>query len=61
MEGESMRVMFEPWLVQNKVDIVFSGHVHSYERSVTISKGKKLAPFRNIYLLSHHFFFPFIF
>lgn len=29
-----MRVMFESWFVQNKVDIVFAGHVHSYERSV---------------------------
>lgn len=29
-----MRVMFESWFVQSKVDIVFSGHVHSYERSV---------------------------
>lgn len=35
MEGETMRVMFEPWFVQNKVDIVFAGHVHGYERSVS--------------------------
>lgn len=34
MEGESMRVMFESWFVQNKVDLVLSGHVHAYERSV---------------------------
>lgn len=34
MEGETMRVMFEPWLVAHKVDIVFAGHVHAYERSV---------------------------
>ncbi|PRQ23910.1 putative Acid phosphatase [Rosa chinensis] len=33
MEGESMRVMFEPWIVQYKVDMVFSGHVHAYEQS----------------------------
>lgn len=29
-----MRVMFESWFVQNKVDLVLSGHVHAYERSV---------------------------
>ncbi|KAG7627507.1 Calcineurin-like phosphoesterase domain ApaH type [Arabidopsis thaliana x Arabidopsis arenosa] len=37
MEGESMRVTFEPWFVENKVDIVFAGHVHAYERSERIS------------------------
>ncbi|KAL8143820.1 hypothetical protein V2J09_016852 [Rumex salicifolius] len=37
MEGESMRVMFEPWFVQHKVDLVFAGHVHAYERSKRIS------------------------
>jgi hypothetical protein len=34
MEGEPMRVQFEAWLVAAKVDIVFSGHVHAYERTV---------------------------
>lgn len=34
MEGESMRVMFESWFVENKVDLVLAGHVHCYERSV---------------------------
>ncbi|KAL9684310.1 hypothetical protein QQ045_021745 [Rhodiola kirilowii] len=37
MEGETMRVMYEPLLVQYKVDLVFSGHVHAYERSERIS------------------------
>jgi hypothetical protein len=37
MEGETMRVQFEAWLVKAKVDIVFSGHVHAYERTVRIS------------------------
>ncbi|KAH7519970.1 hypothetical protein FEM48_Zijuj08G0094000 [Ziziphus jujuba var. spinosa] len=40
MEGESMRVMFESWFVENKVDLVLSGHVHAYERSERISNVK---------------------
>ncbi|XP_027160129.1 purple acid phosphatase 2 [Coffea eugenioides] len=37
MEGETMRVMYEPWFVRYKVDLVFAGHVHAYERSERIS------------------------
>jgi hypothetical protein len=35
MEGETMRVMYEPWFVKYKVDVVYAGHVHAYERSVS--------------------------
>ncbi|KAL0345359.1 UNVERIFIED_CONTAM: Bifunctional purple acid phosphatase 26 [Sesamum radiatum] len=37
MEGESMRVVFESWFCQYKVDVIFAGHVHAYERSYRIS------------------------
>lgn len=37
MEGESMRAAYESWFVQYKVDVVFAGHVHAYERSVCLS------------------------
>ncbi|KAI5015271.1 hypothetical protein ZWY2020_056661 [Hordeum vulgare] len=37
MEGDSMRVMYEPWFVKYKVDLVFAGHVHAYERMSTVS------------------------
>ncbi|OAE26722.1 hypothetical protein AXG93_3310s1210 [Marchantia polymorpha subsp. ruderalis] len=36
-EGETMRVIFEPFVVKYKVDIVFSGHVHAYERTYPVS------------------------
>lgn len=35
MEGESMRAVFESWFVCSKVDFIFAGHVHAYERSVS--------------------------
>ncbi|KAJ3674678.1 hypothetical protein LUZ60_005294 [Juncus effusus] len=37
MEGETMRVQFEEWMVKYKVDVVFAGHVHAYERSHRIA------------------------
>ncbi|KAK9269977.1 hypothetical protein L1049_025550 [Liquidambar formosana] len=37
MEGETMRVMYEPWFVEYKVDVIFAGHVHAYERSERVS------------------------
>ena len=37
MEGESMRAVFESSFVHYKVDVVFAGHVHAYERSVWFS------------------------
>ncbi|XP_047948586.1 bifunctional purple acid phosphatase 26-like isoform X2 [Salvia hispanica] len=40
MEGEGMRVVFESWFCQYKVDVVFAGHVHAYERSYRVSNIK---------------------
>ncbi|CAO2841147.1 unnamed protein product [Amaranthus hypochondriacus] len=37
MEGESMRTVFEQWFIDYKVDAVFAGHVHAYERSHRVS------------------------
>lgn len=40
MEGESMRSVVEQWFVDYKVDVVFAGHVHAYERSHRVSNLK---------------------
>ncbi|XP_042507878.1 bifunctional purple acid phosphatase 26-like isoform X1 [Macadamia integrifolia] len=37
MEGEAMRAVFESWFIHYKVDLIFAGHVHAYERSYRIS------------------------
>ncbi|XP_044472246.1 bifunctional purple acid phosphatase 26-like [Mangifera indica] len=37
MEGESMRAVFESWFTRYRVDVIFAGHVHAYERSYRIS------------------------
>ncbi|KAK1392713.1 Acid phosphatase [Heracleum sosnowskyi] len=37
MEGESMRTVYESWFIKYKVDMIFAGHVHAYERSYRIS------------------------
>ncbi|XP_027920027.1 bifunctional purple acid phosphatase 26-like isoform X1 [Vigna unguiculata] len=37
MEGESMRSVFESWFIKYKVDVIFAGHVHAYERSYRYS------------------------
>ncbi|GAV89364.1 Metallophos domain-containing protein, partial [Cephalotus follicularis] len=40
MEGESMRAVFESCFIHYKVDVIFAGHVHAYERSYRISNVK---------------------
>jgi len=45
MEGESMRAAFEKWFVKYKVDLVFAGHVHAYERSVSSPLQQSFLPF----------------
>lgn len=37
MDGETMRVVYEPLFVKYGVDLVFSGHVHAYERNHHVS------------------------
>ncbi|KAH0899505.1 LOW QUALITY PROTEIN: hypothetical protein HID58_049073 [Brassica napus] len=33
---ETMRVMYDPWVANNKVDVFFSSQVHAYERSTPV-------------------------
>ncbi|PWA73973.1 purple acid phosphatase 2 [Artemisia annua] len=46
--------MFEPWFVEDKVDLVFAGHVHSYERSEHVSNAaynilnRECSPVKNL-------------
>lgn len=35
LEAEGFRLIFEPWFVKYKVDVVYAGHVHAYERTVS--------------------------
>ncbi len=37
LEGETVRVEFEAFLNEYQVDVVFSGHVHAYERTVSLA------------------------
>lgn len=56
MEGESMRAAFESWFVSFKVDMIFAGHVHAYERSVCFVLFNFLSMFFSIsYILWLHF------
>uniref|UniRef100_A0A1D1YYE7 Purple acid phosphatase n=1 Tax=Anthurium amnicola TaxID=1678845 RepID=A0A1D1YYE7_9ARAE len=53
MEGESMRAVFEHWFVRHRVDLVFAGHVHAYERSVIFSFSTMLFMTMVFQLITH--------
>ncbi|KAL3680629.1 hypothetical protein R1sor_023585 [Riccia sorocarpa] len=38
-DGDEMKAAMETLLYENKVDILFAGHVHAYERSARVYKG----------------------
>ncbi len=37
LEGETVRVEFEAFINEAQVDVVFAGHVHAYERTVSLA------------------------
>lgn len=39
-EGDAIRESLEELLFQNGVDLIFTGHVHSYERSRRVFRGE---------------------
>jgi len=39
-DGEAMRAALEPMLISAKVDVVFTGHVHAYERTCPVNNFK---------------------
>ncbi len=49
-EGEPMRQSIEPLLYANKVNAVFAGHVHAYERSVPVYNNT-LTPDAPVYIV----------
>ncbi len=49
-EGEEMRVVMEPLLLEASVDVVFAGHVHAYERCTRVDNYQVKPSYRNLLL-----------